>query len=103
MVALNTAGFSGDYNPTSDLYRFNQGALRSCVDIQIFRDNSFEPDEDFFGQIQGFQLPSGMFEPTIQGVTVQPSETRVVIEDMDGNLSVQQTLVFKHPSSYRDM
>ena len=80
-----TAGaFGADYNPSMTTYRFSQGVTRQCIDIQIFRDNMFEQDETFSGQLIGVRLPGGTLEPFVTGVTVAPSETLVTIQDMDG-------------------
>ncbi len=79
-----TAGSVGDYNPSTNRYFFRQGINRVCVDIQIFRDNMFERDETFSGEIIGVQLPGGSLALGQTGVTVDPVMTVVTIRDMDG-------------------
>ena len=56
----------------------------SCLDILVNNDNLFEVNEEFRGQLTGFIDDGGFPASTISGVTLDPDETTVTIEDSDG-------------------
>lgn len=78
----------GDYVPQSTTYVLDPGVQRTCIDILIQRDNAFERREEFTGQIMTVQLPDGRILPEAQGVTIQPSFTRVFIDNVDGKIKL---------------
>ena len=77
----------GDFvPPASDVFIFNSGDSRSCLEAIIFNDDVYEITEDFTASFRGFRLEDLSEVPSITGVTVQPSTTRVLIVDTDGEL-----------------
>lgn len=81
---LPTAG--GDYDPQGLVFELAPGARENCIDIRIYRDNSFEIREEFGGVITDVRLPDGSQVPAtgVQGITVTPMNTRVLINNIDG-------------------
>lgn len=55
-----------------------------CGTIVIYRDNAFEFDEDFAGEVTGLRLAGGTIVNTIPGVTITPTRTEVLIIDNNG-------------------
>ncbi len=79
---------NGDYLPEDDIrFVFNINDRRACQTIFIFDDDRFELTEEFNGVIEGIINSEGTQVPSIPGVTIVPSETRIIILDNDGKES----------------
>lgn len=78
-------GQNGDFVPEADIrFTFLEGTTRACQNIFIFNDDLFEVTEDFSLVVSGILLPDGSEVPSVLGVTIQPSQTQVLILDDDG-------------------
>jgi hypothetical protein len=78
----------GDYSPelSAEQFLFRPGASRACGTIVIYRDNAFEFDEDFAGEVTGLRLAGGAIINSIPGVTITPTRTEVLIIDNNGKI-----------------
>ncbi len=74
----------GDYTPQSEVYILSPGVRLNCIDILIHRDNALERREEFQGDILSIQLPNGQILPSVEGISVQPGNTRIFIDNIDG-------------------
>ncbi len=72
-----------DYSTPTTRYVFSADDERQCVDVIIRDDLVFEQTEEFTGRLQGFVI-DGRNEATVEGVTLEPANTRVEIQDNDG-------------------
>ena len=71
-----TAEFEGDYVAVSlERLDFTIGQERECHEVDIIDDEICEPLEDFFSDL--------IFGGGIQPISIEPSQTRVVIDDTD--------------------
>ena len=89
----------GDYSPelSAEQFLFRPGASRVCGTIVIYRDNAFEFDEDFAGEVTGLRLAGGTIVNTIPGVTITPTRTEVLIIDNNGKISYEATHLYSRP------
>ena len=86
----------GDYSPelSAEQFLFRPGASRVCGTIVIYRDNAFEFDEDFAGEVTGLRLAGGTIVNAIPGVTITPTRTEVLIVDDNGKSYVHIIIKF---------
>ena len=59
------------------------------MDVFVFNDESFEVTEQFTGQVDGFLNADGAQVPSLNGVTVNPDQTRILILDQDSKLELK--------------
>ena len=78
-----------DYSTPTTRYIFSAGSDRQCVDVIILDDLIFELTEEFTGLLEGFVV-DGMSQDIVQGVFLEPADTRVFIEDNDGKLALHK-------------
>ncbi len=77
-----------DYRlPISRDLMFRSGSSRECLDLLILPDQFFELPEDLSADITNVVLDGTSLFGTDQ-VTVQPSDTLIIIEDTDGEWCV---------------
>ena len=73
-----------DYRTPTSRYVLSAGDSRSCVNVNILDDNILEiGGENFEGRLEGFVI-DGMNEDTVDGVTLDPANTVIEIQDNDG-------------------
>ncbi len=73
----------GDYAPEEGNYVLNAGDTEDCLEVLVFSDNLFEAEESFGAQLIGLIDDSGRPVSSQEGVTLNPTTTRVVIGDTD--------------------
>ncbi len=59
----------------------------SCLDVLVLSDNLFESDEMFNVRLVGLIDDRGFPVDSIDGVTLNPDLTSVIIEDSDGEIT----------------
>lgn len=92
---------AGDYSPelSAEQFLFRPGASRVCGTIIIYRDNAFEFDEDFAGEVTGLRLAGGAIVNSIPGVTITPTRTEVLIIDNNGNHTYTTVIIYYYCTS----
>ncbi len=78
----------GDYAlPEESNFILNPGDIMSCLDVLVLSDNLFESDEMFNVRLVGLIDDRGFPVDSIDGVTLNPDLTSVIIEDSDGEIT----------------
>ena len=78
----------GDYAlPEESNFILNPGDIMSCLDVLVLSDNLFESDEMFNVRLVGLIDDRGFPVDSIDGVTLNPDLTSVIIQDSDGEIT----------------
>ncbi len=73
----------GDYAQDEGNYILNPGDTQDCLEVLVFSDQLFETEESFDVRLIGLIDDTGTPVASLEGVTLNPDLSRVVIEDSD--------------------